>query len=151
VSLVPSVTHTRGKKIYSTVAPSSGSVTLSALKIFEGFDGSASDDSPEINLTTQRLVEATKFAYGQRATLGDPAFTSNVTMLENSYLTEEIASLARSKIVQNETFPVGYYNPSNYYPTRESGTSHLATADGTGMSVSLTTTVNLLWGSKVSE
>jgi gamma-glutamyltranspeptidase/glutathione hydrolase len=72
-------------------------------------------------------------------------------MLETSYLTEEVASEARARIVTNKTFPVSYYDPSNYYPTRESGTSHLATADGSGMSVSLTTTVNLLWGSQVSE
>ena len=42
----------RGKKLFSTVAPSSGTITLSALKIFEGFDGSAQDDDPAINLTT---------------------------------------------------------------------------------------------------
>jgi gamma-glutamyltranspeptidase/glutathione hydrolase len=36
------------------VAPSSGSVVLSALKIFGGFDGSAQDDDPAINLTTHR-------------------------------------------------------------------------------------------------
>jgi gamma-glutamyltranspeptidase/glutathione hydrolase len=44
----------RDKRIFSTVAPSSGGITLSALKIFEGFPGNASDDSPEIALTTQR-------------------------------------------------------------------------------------------------
>lgn len=97
------------------------------------------------------VVESTKFAYGQRATLGDPAFTANVSMLESSYLTEDVAAAARARIVTNQTFPVGYYNPTNFYPTRESGTSHLATADGSGMAVSLTTTVNLLWGSRVSE
>lgn len=72
-------------------------------------------------------------------------------MLERSYLTEEVAAAARAKIVDNATFPTSYYNPSTYYPSRESGTSHLATADGSGMSVSLTTTVNLIWGSRVSE
>lgn len=72
-------------------------------------------------------------------------------MLERSYLTEEVAAAARAKIVDNATFPTSYYNPSNYYPSRESGTSHLATADGSGMAVSLTTTVNLIWGSRVSE
>jgi gamma-glutamyltranspeptidase/glutathione hydrolase len=97
------------------------------------------------------VVEATKFAYGQRATFGDPAFTANVTYLENSYLTDAVAAAARAKIVTGETFPVSYYNPSNYFPSREAGTSHLATADGTGMAVSLTTTVNLIWGSQVSK
>ena len=139
------------KKVYSTRAPSSGAITLSALKIFEGFDGSAQPGAPGYNETLQRLIEANKFAYGQRATFGDPAFTPNVTELERAYLTEEVAAEARAKIVSGETFPVGYYNPSNYYTTRENGTSHLATVDGNGMAVSLTTTVNLIWGSQVSE
>jgi hypothetical protein len=45
---------TRDKRIFSVVAPASGSVVLSALKIFGGFDGSAQDDDPAVNLTTHR-------------------------------------------------------------------------------------------------
>ena len=44
----------RDKRIFSLVAPASGSVVLSALKIFGGFDGSAQDDDPAVNLTTHR-------------------------------------------------------------------------------------------------
>jgi gamma-glutamyltranspeptidase/glutathione hydrolase len=145
-----SITY-RNKRIFSTVAPSSGAVTLSALKIFEGFDGSAQDDDPAINITTHRLVEATKFAYGQRANFGDPAFTANVSSLEASYLTEEVAAAARARIVDDKTFTTSYYNPNLYVPSRESGTSHMASADESGMAVSLTTTINLGWGSRVSE
>jgi hypothetical protein len=49
-----SLTNDRDKKVYSTIAPSSGSVVLSTLKIFGGFDGSAQDTDPAINLTTHR-------------------------------------------------------------------------------------------------
>lgn len=98
------------------------------------------------------VVEANKFGYGQRATLGDPAFTSNVSTLEASYLTDEVAAAARALITGNTTHPGAYYNPSNYAPaSREGGTSHLAAVDGSGMAISLTTTVNLIWGSQVSE
>jgi gamma-glutamyltranspeptidase/glutathione hydrolase len=96
------------------------------------------------------VIEATKFAYGQRATLGDPAFTSNVSSLEQTYITEDVASLARAKISDNQTHPSAYYTPSGYIPTQEFGTSYLATVDGNGMAISLTTTVNLYWGSRVS-
>ena len=92
----------RNHRIFSTVAPSSGSIgsfsipknllfdetlmdsssVLSALKIFEGFPGDASLTDPKINLTTHRLIEATRFGYGQRTWLGDPAFTKNVSTLE---------------------------------------------------------------------
>lgn len=95
------------------------------------------------------MVEANKFAYGQRTWLGDPAFTANVSTLEASFLTDEVVAAARAKIVDGKTSNVTYYNPSNYYPTAEGGTSHMAVVDCTGMAISLTTTVNLIWGSQV--
>ena len=56
----------RNQRIFATAAPSSGSAVLSALKIFEGFQGNYSDEDPMINVTTHRLIEATQWAYGQR-------------------------------------------------------------------------------------
>ena len=97
------------------------------------------------------MIESTKFAYGQRATLGDPAFTANVSSLEQAYITEEVASQARGRISDEQTFESSYYDPSGYFPSQEFGTSYLATVDGNGMAVSLTTTVNLYWGSQVSK
>ncbi|GMK55224.1 hypothetical protein CspeluHIS016_0202800 [Cutaneotrichosporon spelunceum] len=151
----------RGKKIFSTTAPSSGAIVLSALKIFEGLEKPGADPAnplsthyrefPQFSLNANpKVVEANKFGYGQRATLGDPAFTSNVSTLEASYLTEEVAAAARALITGNSTHPGTYYNPTNYAPaSKEGGTSHLAAVDGSGMAVSLTTTVNLIWGSQV--
>jgi len=72
----------RGNRIFSTVAPSSGSVVLSALKVFEGFPGSARVDDPEYDIQAHRLVQATRFGYGQRTNYGDPAYTANVSTLE---------------------------------------------------------------------
>ncbi|CAK9781151.1 gamma-glutamyltranspeptidase [Cutaneotrichosporon oleaginosum] len=135
----------RGKRIYSTTAPSSGAIVLSTLKIFEGLQ-----HAEQSHQAIQALVEANKFGYGQRATLGDPAFTTNVSSLEASYLTETVAGAARALISGNSTHPGTYYNPSNYAPaSREGGTSHLAAVDSGGMAISLTTTINLIWGSRV--
>ncbi|BEJ16362.1 hypothetical protein CspHIS471_0509670 [Cutaneotrichosporon sp. HIS471] len=140
----------RGKRIFSTTAPSSGAIVLSTLKIFEGLEEPVAKTVESTYLATHFLVEANKFGYGQRATLGDPAFTSNVSTLEASYLTDEVAAAARALIPRNTTYPGTYYNPANYAPaSREGGTSHLAAVDGSGMAISLTTTVNLLWGSQV--
>jgi gamma-glutamyltranspeptidase/glutathione hydrolase len=94
----------RNHRIFSTVAPSSGSVVLAALKIFEGFPGDVSDADPAINVTTHRLIQATRFGYAERfvffllqylsvtrilrrylfcsTNFGDPAFTANVSSLE---------------------------------------------------------------------
>lgn len=82
----------RNRRIFSTVAPSSGTVVLSALKIFEGFNGSATTSQPGGLLAMHQLIQANEFACetqtylhlrciltskadGQRTTYGDPAFT----------------------------------------------------------------------------
>ena len=67
----------RDARIFSTVAPSSGAVVLSALKIFEGYRGNYTDTDPMINLTTHRLIEATQFAYGQRTQCASSAQAPN--------------------------------------------------------------------------
>lgn len=81
--------------------------------------------------------------------LTDPKFGNNTQEIERSFLTDAVVQAARDKIVANQTFGTDYYSPSGYIPGRESGTSHLAVVDGSGMAISLTTTVNTLWGSRV--
>ena len=57
----------RGYNITSTGAPSSGAVVLAALKTLEGYE----DFGPEkLNLSTHRLDEAMRFAYGEVSTPG---------------------------------------------------------------------------------
>lgn len=53
----------RGYKLTSCSAPSSGVVALSALKIVEGYQGFGEPEN--LNLSTHRLDEATRFAYGE--------------------------------------------------------------------------------------
>lgn len=52
----------RGYNITSTGAPSSGSVVLAALKTLEGYEDFGSKN---VNLSTHRLNEAIRFAYGE--------------------------------------------------------------------------------------
>jgi len=59
----PSQITYRDYKITSGSAPSSGTVALSVMKIIEGYSGFGVPS--EINLTTHRLDEAMRFAYGQ--------------------------------------------------------------------------------------
>lgn len=80
----------RANRIFSTVAPSSGTVVLSALKVFEEWPGSALVDDPAYGITTHRLIQATRFGYGQRTWYGDPAYTANVSSLER--LSDDLTS-----------------------------------------------------------
>ena len=121
---------------------------LSALKIFEGYSGDALTTDPAINETTHRLIQATRFGYGQRTNFGDPAYTANVSTLEAEFLQPSTAQAIRGRI-DNVTHPAIYYNEANYLVLNDGGTSHIAVVDQEGNAVSLTTTVNLYWGSRV--
>lgn len=137
----------RGYKATSCSAPSSGVVALSTLKILDGYGGF--DDPAAVNLSTHRLDEAMRFAYGQRAELGDPSFVEGLDDYQKSMLSDAVAAEVRSKISDFRTQNVSWYDPAGLESLDTPGTSHIVTADKSGMAVSLTTTINLLFGSRV--
>ncbi|KAI0856567.1 gamma-glutamyltranspeptidase [Xylaria cubensis] len=137
----------RGFNVYSMGSPTSGAVSLSALKTMEGY---STEDTADFNLTMHRFDEAMRFAYGARQELGDPAFVK-VSAYEDLMLSSRRAAATRSHILDNSTQPVENYASGGKgtpmrYTAPGHGTSHITTADGTGMAVSSTTTINLLFG-----
>ncbi|KAI1179076.1 gamma-glutamyltransferase 1 [Nemania sp. FL0916] len=143
----PSVINYRGYKLTATSAPSGGVVALSALNTVNGYDEFG--DPAAINLTTHRLDEAIRFAYGQRSELGDPLFVSGLDAFQASMLSSGTAAEIRSKISDFHTLNVSAYNPMGFESLPTPGTSHIVAADRSGMAVTVTTTVNLLFGSQV--
>lgn len=137
----------RDYKLTACGAPSGGSVALSALKIFEGYTDVG--DPSDLNITTHHLDEAIRFAYGERTELGDPSFVTNLTAYQASMLTEETAQLIRSKISDYHTLNVSEYDPNGIESLDTPGTSAVMASDHTGLSITLTTTVNLLFGSQL--
>ncbi|RYP13767.1 hypothetical protein DL765_006716 [Monosporascus sp. GIB2] len=137
----------RGHRVTSCGAPASGAVALSVLKILDGYDGF--DDPAAVNLSTHRLDEAMRFAYAQRTRLGDPSFVDGLAEYQTTMLSDKVAAEVRSKISDYRTQNVSYYNPDGIESLDTPGTSHIVAADRGGMAVTLTTTVNLLFGSKV--
>ncbi|PNY21216.1 Gamma-glutamyltranspeptidase 1 [Tolypocladium capitatum] len=137
----------RGYRLTSSNAPSGGVVALSALNTVSGYDGF--DDPAQVNLTTHRLDEAIRFAYGQRANLGDPSFVDGMAEYTEQMISAETGAEIRSKISDVTTRDVSWYDPKGLESIETHGTSHIVTADASGMSVSLTTTINLLFGSRV--
>ncbi|KAK3989878.1 gamma-glutamyltranspeptidase [Cladorrhinum sp. PSN332] len=132
--------------LFATPAPSSGAITLSILQTLSEFSPSA---STSLETMAHRLTEAMKFAYGARAELGDPKFIPNLTSYQALLLSPEYTSAVRHQILDNTTLPLSTYNPSSRFTPPTAGTSHIVTSDASGMTVSSTTTINLLFGSKL--
>ncbi|KAF2099154.1 gamma-glutamyltransferase 1 [Rhizodiscina lignyota] len=141
-----SITY-RDFKLTSCGSPAGGGVALSAMKIFEGF--SDAGHPAALNISTHRFDEAIRFAQGQRTSLGDPTFLPNVTAYEAEMLKPETATLLRAKISDAHTLDVSAYNPDGIEPLNDHGTSHVVVSDASGLSISLTTTINLIFGNMV--
>uniref|UniRef100_L2FLW7 Glutathione hydrolase n=1 Tax=Colletotrichum fructicola (strain Nara gc5) TaxID=1213859 RepID=L2FLW7_COLFN len=138
----------RGYRLTSIGSPASGAVALNTLKIMEQFDPSESDD---VTLGVHRFDEAMRFAYGARSLLGDPDFVAGIGPYEDTLIDEATAKSMRSRILDNQTQPVEKYDPHGMYSSEGFGTSHIVTADKSGMATSLTTTVNLLFGAQIMD
>lgn len=137
----------RGYKLTSTNAPSSGSVALGALNTLNGYD--EFQEPSRSNSSTQLMVEAIKWAYSQRAELADPSFVSGMDAYTKRMISPEAGAEIRSKISGERTFNLSYYDPKGLESLETPGTSHMVSADASGLSVSMTTTVNLLFGSQL--
>lgn len=87
--------------------------------------------------------------YAQRTELGDPDFTDLESKIQ-SFLSKDTAGLIRANISDAHTFPVEYYNP-HWGPIDNHGTTHMSTVDQQNMAVALTSTVNLVFGSKLLD
>ena len=138
----------RGYKLSSCTSPSSGGVVLAMLKTVEGYDYFFQGEST-LNLSTHRMDEAIRFAYGERAELGDPAFVHGLAEYQTQMLQANTAAGIRARISDYHTLNVSAYDPMGLESLDTPGTSHIVTADASGMAVSLTTTINLLFGSQV--
>ncbi|KAL8743996.1 MAG: hypothetical protein Q9190_003716 [Brigantiaea leucoxantha] len=143
----PSQITYRDYKLTACSAPSSGEVAMSVMKVIEGY--SDIGDPARINLSTHRLDEAIRFGYGQRANLGDPLFVPGLDEYQREMVNDTTAERTRSKISDVRTLNVSEYDPTGLESLETPGTSHIVTADASGMAISLTTTVNLLFGSQL--
>lgn len=143
----PAQIRYRDYLLTSCSAPSGGVVALATLSTLAGY--SDFGEASAINISTYRLNEAMRFAYGQRANLGDPSFVAGLQSYEDEMLSEKTAAEIRGKITARTHNNVSYYDPAGLESIETPGTSEIVAADATGMAISMTTTVNLLFGSQV--
>ncbi|KAK4560915.1 hypothetical protein LTR86_004870 [Recurvomyces mirabilis] len=143
----PSAISYRDYKITSGSAPSSGTVLASVMKIIEGY--TTIGEASTVDESTHLFDEAIRFAYGQRSELGDPSFVKGMDAYQADMLSETTAAAVRAKIDPEHTLNVSAYDPSGFESLVTPGTSAVVTSDKSGMTISITTTVNLLFGSHI--
>ncbi len=132
--------------VISMPPPSSGGVALlQLLTMVEPYDlhkyGWQSAN------TIQLLTEAERRVYADRATyLGDPDFVQVPVqqLLDNAYLTKRMATVDLSKATPSSAVSAGIFPPHE-----SDQTTHFSIVDKEGNAVSVTTTLNGPYGSKV--
>ncbi|XP_052225167.1 glutathione hydrolase 1 proenzyme-like [Dreissena polymorpha] len=141
---------------YSPPLPSSGAVYLFILNILNDFKFNPDTVSNVVSATTtwHRVTEAFKHAYSLRTQLGDnnvgsEAFRTYVAKLVKNMTDPSFGYARRKQIDDSRTFGSDYYHPIFDSPWNDHGTAHLSVLGPDGDAVSITSTVNLFFGSKV--
>ncbi|KAA8498492.1 Gamma-glutamyltranspeptidase 1 [Porphyridium purpureum] len=133
-----------GKLVYGVPPPSSGGACLAqVLNILEGFQlKRLGRNGRSLHL----VVEALKFAFGDRMDLGDPDFVPETEEEVRQMMDKVTAMQQRARIMPDATFDPQYYQP-NLKGMKDAGTSHMSIVDRFGNAVSLTSSINLPFGS----
>ncbi|KHN81335.1 Gamma-glutamyltranspeptidase 1 [Toxocara canis] len=126
--------------------PSSFAITQSIIAIMSEFYGGKGDVDLDDPLIYHRLIEAQKFAYAQRGTLGDAAFVPNALKLAQNMTTKSYARWIKS-LIKDEAQPFTYYTLNRSYQVEDHGTSHVSVIDTHENAVACTSTINQILGS----
>ncbi|KAI0241003.1 Glutathione hydrolase 1 proenzyme [Lamellibrachia satsuma] len=135
--------------IFSPPPPSGGAVYLFILNVLKGYKWSNQTLST-LNgriLSYHRIAEAFKFAYARRSQLGDEDFL-DLSQLVANMTSDSYAANIRELIKDTMTQNVSYYGGS-YEGRTVPGTTHFNVLAQDGGAVSVTSTINTYFGSKV--
>ncbi|KAI0311986.1 gamma-glutamyltranspeptidase [Amylostereum chailletii] len=136
----------KGRKVYVPPAPTSGPVLLHMLNIMEAYDLVGEGQTP---LNAHRVVEAIKFGFAARTRICDPDFNDQPERIDEIPRKSFSAHIVKN-LTDDRTHPPAYYQPIFDVP-EDHGTSHSSVIDKDGMAASITTTVNLVFGSQVLD
>ncbi|GAA5937568.1 hypothetical protein JCM10213_008396 [Rhodosporidiobolus nylandii] len=138
----------RGRKYYTGAYPGGGPVLRMLLNVLDGYKSFADDG--QTGLGEHRFIEALKFAFAARTEVGDPDFIPENKDKLAEIPTRKYANEVRRNITDDRTHPLAYYHP-RFDIHENHGTTHMSAMDRWGGAVSLTTTVNLIFGSRVMD
>ncbi|XP_013186877.1 glutathione hydrolase 1 proenzyme [Amyelois transitella] len=140
--------------LYTSPLPGSGGVLAFILNMLRGWVESGSEAPPGSNLYWHRVVETFKFAYGLRTHLGDPSrspelynLTFSISELERNMSDPTWAEAYRSQVDDTRTFEDWKHYGADFEGINDHGTAQIVVIGPDGSAVSVTSTVNYIWGS----
>ncbi|XP_026996137.2 gamma-glutamyltransferase 5a [Tachysurus fulvidraco] len=132
--------------MYFPPPPAGGALLSFILKVMEGYElDPTSIHVDERVLTYHRYIEACKFANGLKQFIKDPKFSSDKEA--HNLIGAMFAERVRLLISSNITHDAQYYNITPHPDTQ--GTTHISVLAEDGMAVSVTSTINHIFGSRV--
>lgn len=138
---------TGGYTLYTTPLPSSGAVLAFMFNVLTGLYTNSTETY------WQRVIETFKHAYGQRTNLGDmemePDLKESIAETLNNLISQEFADHVRTLIYDNRTFSNYDYYGANFTTVEDHGTANMAVLAANGDAVTVTSTINNYFGSKV--
>ncbi|KOX78785.1 Gamma-glutamyltranspeptidase 1 [Melipona quadrifasciata] len=129
--------------IYTAPPPGSGAILTFIMNIL----GDMALD-PDDKIMWQTVIETFKWAYARRTELADPDFV-NITSLLSNLTSIDYAKMIRSKIKTNKTNNDPKYYGVNMTIPEDSGTSHVSVLAPDGSAVSVTSTINQVFGAMI--
>ncbi|XP_023015721.2 glutathione hydrolase 1 proenzyme isoform X3 [Leptinotarsa decemlineata] len=133
---------TNNHTLYASPLPGSGVILAFILNILSNF---INLKEPNSITTNQRIVESFKFGYGKRTEFGDPDFVDFSALLAN-LTSKEYAERIRRFIHDNSTSQNPQYYGANTDFQEDHGTSHISVLSPEGDAVSVTSTINFIFG-----
>uniref|UniRef100_T1PAS5 Gamma-glutamyltranspeptidase n=1 Tax=Musca domestica TaxID=7370 RepID=T1PAS5_MUSDO len=138
---------TGGYKLYTTPLPSSGALLAFILNVMSDL---YTEDRP---VYWQRVIETYKHAYGHRSNLGDmdndPEMHDIISETFEKMISQDFADEIRQLIFDDKTFNDTSYYGANFTVEEDHGTANMAVLAANGDAITVTSTVNNYFGSKV--
>lgn len=143
----PVVSDYRGYTVLGAPLPSAGGASVAmALNILEG---AALAQRGRDGASYAYIAEALKHVFAWRSLLGEPKFTYGARHAVRQMLDKSLARRLQRRIEPGRTFPPSHYARDLRFARVDRGTTHVSVADGSGMSVAATSTINLSFGAGV--
>ncbi|XP_055300761.1 scoloptoxin SSD14-like isoform X2 [Sitodiplosis mosellana] len=137
----PVSTKLRGNyTIHSTPLPASGMILSFMLNVLSGFE-------PSFTVKfIHQMIESFKYGYAKRTHLGDLNYDETFI---SSFSDMETANKVREQILPDKTFGDYKHYGADFSMEADHGTAHISVLAANGDAISITSTINAIFGSRV--